>query len=114
MQVEIISWLVDELASLDEEVDQLSTGGNSPLHLAAKRGNVAAVSALLNAGARVDLRNEAGLRAYDLAALAERHDAAEFLLLYETSLKMSKALIEANNTKDRAMAELADLSAFFK
>ena len=41
---------------MDEDVDQLAGGGNSPLHLAAKRGNVGAVSALVNAGAQVHLR----------------------------------------------------------
>ena len=56
--MEIVSWLVEELASLEEDVDQLASGGNSPLHLAAKRGNVAAVSTLLNAGAQVDLKSQ--------------------------------------------------------
>ena len=113
-QVEIVSWLVEELASLEEDVDQLASGGNSPLHLAAKRGNVAAVSTLLNAGAQVDLKNDLGLRAYDVAVMAGRPDAAEFLLLYETSLKLSRDLLEANNQKERSAAELSDLSTYFK
>ena len=62
----------------------------------------------------VSLRNELGLRAYDLAVMAGRQDAAEFILLYQTSLKISRDLLEAADQKERTAAELAELSTHFK
>ena len=115
-QNELVSWLCEEMSSQDQlgGVDCLDKAGKSPLHLAAKRGNVATISALLNHGAQIGLKNEMGLKAYDYACLMNKKDCAEFLLLYEASLAMSKDLLEANCQKDQAQTELTDLSAQFK
>lgn len=96
------------------DVDHLDKAGTSPLHLAAKRGNVATVSALLNHGAQIGLMNNMGLKAYDYARLMNKDDCAEYLLLYETSLSMSKELIEAKCQKDAVQTELNELTGHFK
>ena len=110
----MVNWLCEELASHQVEVDQSDAAGNTPLHLAAKRGNVATVSTLLNHGAQVGLKNEVGLRAYDCSRMAGKADCAEFLLLYETALSMSKDLLEVNGQRDQTMTELTELTAYFK
>ena len=80
-QNELISWLSEEMTSHDQlDVDYLDKAGKSPLHLAARRGNVATVSTLLNHGAQIGLKNEMGLKAYDYAHLMDKNDCAEFLL----------------------------------
>ena len=38
------------------EVDQMDVSGNTPLHLAAARGNTATAAALLNLGASVNMK----------------------------------------------------------
>ena len=114
-QNELVSWLVEEMSSQDQlDVDYLDKAGKSPLHLAAKRGNVATVSALLNHGAQIGLKNEMGLKAYDYARLMNKNDCAEFLLLYEASLAMSKDLLEAKCQKDQVQTELSELTVQFK
>ena len=92
----------------------MDKAGTSPLHLAAKRGNVATVSALLSHGAQVGLKNDMGLKAYDYARLMNKHDCAEFLLLYEASLAMSKDLSEAKCQRDQVQIELNELTTQFK
>lgn len=114
-QNELISWLSEEMTSHDQlDVDYLDKAGKSPLHLAARRGNVATVSTLLNHGAQIGLKNEMGLKAYDYAHLMDKNDCAEFLLLYEASLAMSRDLLEAKCQKDQVQSELNELTVQFK
>ena len=96
------------------DVDYLDKAGKSPLHLAARRGNVATVSALLNHGAQIGLKNDMGLKAHDYARLMNKNDCAEFLLLYEASLNMSRELLEAKCQKDQVQTELNELTLQFK
>ena len=110
-----MSWLVEETNSQEQlDVDYIDKAGKSPLHLAARRGNVATVSVLLNHGAQIGLKNEMGFKAYDYAHVMEKNDCAEFLLLYEASLNMSKDLLEAKSQKDQAQSELNELTVQFK
>ena len=114
-QNELVRWLSEEMSSHDQlDVDYLDKAGKSPLHLAARRGNVATVSTLLNHGAQIGLKNEMGLKAYDHAYLMDKNDCAEFLLLYEASLTMSRDLLEAKSQKDQVQTELNELTVQFK
>ena len=45
-------------------------------------------------------QNDMGLKPHDCAKLMGKKDCAEFLILYETSLDMSKELSEAQLKKD--------------
>ena len=110
----MVQWLAEELTSRQIDVDQLDTAGNTPLHLAAKRGQVSIVSILLNHGAQVGLKNELGLKPFDFAKLKGQDDCAEFLLLYEVSLSMSSELSESRVRKDQAVSDLAELSGHFR
>jgi hypothetical protein len=55
-----------------------------------------------------------GLKAYDYARLMNKNDCAEFLLLYEASLSMSKDLLDAKCQKDQVQTELTELTVQFR
>ena len=109
-----MEWLVEELASRQLDVDQTDPAGNTPLHSAAKRGHVSTIQILLNHGAQVALKNALGLRPFDCARLAGKHDCAEFLLLYEVSVQMSYDLLDANLQREQSVSDLSDLNGYFK
>ena len=114
-QNELVSWLSEEMSSHEQlDVDYLDKAGKSPLHLAARRGNVSTVSTLLNHGAQIGLKNDMGLKAFDYARLMEKNDCAEFLLLYEASLSLSRDLLDAKCQKDQVQTELNELTVQFK
>ena len=114
-QNELVSWLSEEMSSHEQlDVDYLDKAGKSPLHLAARRGNVSTVSTLLNHGAQIGLKNDMGLKAFDYARLMEKNDCAEFLLLYEASLSLSRDLLDAKCQKDQVQTELNELAVQFK
>lgn len=111
---DIVSWLAEELFRQQLDVDQLDIGSNSPLHLAAKQGQVSTVSVLLHHGAQVALKNDMGLKPQDCAKLMNKSECAEFLLLYEASLDLSRELSEAQTKRDFMLAEHAELKGHFK
>ena len=114
-QDELVSWLSEEMSSHEQlDVDYLDKAGKSPLHLAARRGNVSTVSTLLNHGAQIGLKNDMGLKAFDYARLMEKNDCAEFLLLYEASLSLSRDLLDAKCQKDQVQTELNELTVQFR
>ena len=114
-QNELVSWLSEEMSSHEQlDVDYLDKAGKSPLHLAALRGNVSTVSTLLNHGAQIGLKNDMGLKAFDYARLMEKNDCAEFLLLYEASLSLSRDLLDAKCQKDQVQTELNEFTVQFK
>ncbi|CAB4066431.1 unnamed protein product [Lepeophtheirus salmonis] len=114
-QNELVSWLSDEMIRNEADVDQLDKNGNSPLHVAAKNGNVSTLSTLLHHGANVYLKNDLGLRAADVARISPKGlDAAEFLLLYETSLGVSKEYLTSSQQEENVSTELRDLKTHFK
>ena len=59
-----MDWLSEELERQQLDVDQLDNAGNSPLHLAMKRGNIPTVSTLLHHGAKIHLKVKPELRAF--------------------------------------------------
>ena len=56
LQDGISGWLCEEMTREGLEVDQMDVSGNTPLHLAAARGNTATAAALLNLGASVNMK----------------------------------------------------------
>jgi ankyrin repeat protein len=53
--------------------------GSTPLHYAASRGMADIARELLKSGADVDIRNEFGQTALDLAELRKRHEVVRIL-----------------------------------
>jgi ankyrin repeat protein len=69
-QVALIQLLLEHHAYIDAE----SPNGTTPLMMAAQYGTLAAVKALLQAGADPTLKNQLGLTAEDFAIQAGRQD----------------------------------------
>ena len=63
-------------------IDQRDCNGNTPLHLAARKGNLTICSLLLRYGAQVQSTNEMGFRPYDYATKGSHKECYEYLLLY--------------------------------
>ncbi|PPL00330.1 Ankyrin repeat-containing protein [Parapedobacter indicus] len=61
------------------EVNVLQTSRTSPLHLAAQNGNIDLIILLLENGARVEIKNDMGKTASDLAAEKRHVEIAEIL-----------------------------------
>jgi len=59
--------------------DQKDSGGDAPLHLAAYYGNIASVRLLVRAGANVDLTNDGGFTARELASASRKWHVAQYL-----------------------------------
>jgi ankyrin repeat protein len=72
---QIMALLLEHHAYIDAETPNKTT----PLMLAARRGEMAAVKLLLDEGADISLKNMLGWTAYDFAVEAERRDIAGFL-----------------------------------
>lgn len=65
----------------------LANGGYTPLHLAARRGHIKCVMALLEAGAQASLRNDLGNTARDMTA----HDDETRAVLLEAEVPVKAA-----------------------
>ena len=171
MQDGISGWLCEEMTREGLEVDQMDVSGNTPLHLAAARGNTATAAALLNLGASVNmkvinlhiaflwlllifcyifyihlniqiheslshhplspvppqlhihnlslywdhyLQNDMGLKPSDCAAARGRDTTAEFLVMFETALGVTKELLHRERAQDTLAAEAGDIKTNFK
>ncbi len=55
-QEELVDWLAGELEGQQLDVDQVDNSGNSPLHLAMRRGHIPTVATLLHHGAKLHLK----------------------------------------------------------
>ena len=55
-----------------------------------------------------------GLKSYDCARLANKKDCAEHLLLFETSMGVSRELIQVQTQKETLQAENNELRGYFK
>jgi len=63
-----------------EDVNQVGNFGDRPLHVAATRGNMDEIVALVRAGADVNARGEQGYMPLHAAAAQGHFDAVKFLL----------------------------------
>lgn len=73
---EVLDWL---LRQGDLDLNAGSTNGSTPLMLALGYGPLEAAEKLIRAGARLDLKNDLGLTAWDFARRSGREAAAERL-----------------------------------
>jgi uncharacterized protein len=78
--------------------------GETPLHIAAVRGDTSAMTALLDAGARIDMPGEHGYTALH-EAVAQRHAAAITLLL---SRGACTSIANDDGCTPQQLAELLD------
>ena len=51
-----MEWIAEGLEQQQLDVDQLDQAGNSPLHLAMRRGHIPTVAALVHHGAKIHLK----------------------------------------------------------
>jgi ankyrin repeat protein len=77
--------VVRMLVNAGANPNHLSRSGDAPLHIVAKAGDAAAITALLESGAEVDLLNEEGQTALVLAVQNLRSTAVEVLLLHKAN-----------------------------
>ncbi len=79
---------IDKIAELANEsvVNTLNTDGDAPLHLAAIGGHAQSITALINAGAKVDLPNKVGATALWLTVHEGHVGAVTALLAAKASL----------------------------
>ncbi|KAJ1479640.1 hypothetical protein T484DRAFT_1813490 [Baffinella frigidus] len=59
--------LVGQGGQMKVSIDAVTTGGQTPLHIAAKWGRLGVVNALVEGGANVSLQNDRGMTALDVA-----------------------------------------------
>jgi uncharacterized protein len=78
--------------------------GETPLHIAAVRGDTSAIAALLDAGAQIDTPGEHGYTALH-EAVAQRHAAAVTLLL---SRGASTSIVDDEGCTPEQLAELLE------
>ena len=121
--------------AIPQLLDSRDGDGNTPLHLAARRGSLVCCATLLRHGARAEARNDLGLRPADCAALAgspsrrprrggggggggDRSNAcrgcAEFLLLFETSMGLAGRTAETSAKQEGLQQENEELKGYFK
>ncbi len=62
----------------------------------------------------VFLQNDMGLKPHDCAQIMGKIHTAEYLILYEASLEMSKELNNAQSKRDFLVAEHNELKGHFK
>merc|ERR1719150_2823758 len=110
----IAGWLCEEMTKEGLELDQMDLGGNTPLHLAARTGNTNTASTLLNLGARVNVKNDMGLKPSDCSTLRGKNSTAEFLVMFETSLGITKDLLQRERQQEQLLAESAEMKTNFK
>jgi len=110
----ISGWLSEEMTQEGLELDQMDVSGNTPLHLAARTGKTKTASALLNMGASVNMKNDMGLKPSDCALIRGKDSTAEFLLMFETSLGITKDLLQREKAQEHVMSENGELKSSFK
>lgn len=110
----ISGWLSEEMTQEGMELDQMDVSGNTPLHLAARTGKTKTASALLNLGASVNMKNDMGMKPSDCALIRGKDSTAEFLLMFETSLGITKDLLQKEKTQEHVVAENGELKSNFK
>ena len=72
-------YLVSLLISHGAPINALDKSNNTPVHHAARAGELQSVKVLVNAGADLSLVNRSGQTPADLAERSERHSVAKFL-----------------------------------
>jgi len=110
----ISGWLSEEMTQEGMELDQMDVSGNTPLHLAARTGKTKTASALLNLGASVNMKNDMGMKPSDCALIRGKDSTAEFLLMFETSLGITKDLLQKEKSQEHVMSENGELKSNFK
>ena len=96
-----MSHISDEMLKENMSLDQKDSNGNTPLHLAAKKGNLLFCATLLRYGAQVLCINELGLKPYDYAKKNGHEECAEYLLLYGASSEVAhNAMISRKHAED--------------
>jgi len=110
----ISGWLSEEMTQEGMDLDQMDVSGNTPLHLAARTGKTKTASALLNLGASVNMKNDMGMKPSDCAIIRGKDSTAEFLLMFETSLGITKDLLQKEKTQEHVVSENGELKSNFK
>lgn len=82
-QVEIIEYLLDHAA----QIDAISPNRTTPLMMAVSSGRNKAVSVLIERGANLQARNDAGMTAYDFALHYEQKSIAKDLAKRSAQIK---------------------------
>ena len=101
-QVAVIEFLLENSAYIDAE----SPNGSTPLMMAAMYGSPESVKVLIQAGADLNIKNQLGLSALDLAVRGNRQNAKE---LIETGLQRL-ALRSANSSSSDLASKVVTTS----
>merc|ERR1740128_112004 len=110
----VVSWLCEEMLQEGLDLDQMDLGGNTPLHLASRSGRTKTASTLLGLGASVNMKNDMGLKGSDVASLRGKDSTAEFLLMFETSLGITKDLLTREKATEGILQENSDIKSQFR
>jgi ankyrin repeat protein len=94
-------WLLDHGADADPV---FASNGETPLHVVARRGNVALAAALVTRGADITRTRADGRTPYAVAALNGNHEVADWLLAQGAPGELSEVdrLVAACSSGDRA------------
>ncbi|TRY68412.1 hypothetical protein TCAL_04100 [Tigriopus californicus] len=111
---EIVNWLSEEMVRGDISVNQVDVAGLTPMHLSAREGHLATLSALLHHGAQIDAKSDMSLSPYDFARISKKRDCAEFLLLFQSSLGLSQELLRIRSQVDALQSENNEIRSHFR
>ena len=106
--VVMVRTLVEEHAAY---IDAESPNGTTPLMMAAQYGAPAAVGALIEIGADVELKNQLGLTALDFAQRGERPDAVRLISAEIQKIEQARAIARAEEQARAAAKALAEAQA---
>ncbi|XP_063871947.1 uncharacterized protein LOC135106605 [Scylla paramamosain] len=113
-QEEVVGWVVEYMMAHQVPLDNKDHNGNTALHLAARTGNSAVCSILLQHGADVTLKNDMGQKAWEVSVIRGHLACAEYLCVHESGLALATDLTQREAELEAAMADNHDLRVNFK